>query len=340
MRNDATRATTFVCTLFVLFGCVVAPGSIPVVDSDKVWPPPPAEARIRFVAAFSSAEDLGIKESAWDRFIKFSAGSEDRSLARPMAVAATPDGQVIYVADPDRRCVHRFDLNRRRYDCLGGALVSPVGLALSAEGQLYVADSALDTVFVLEPSSDVFQALRLTPAPIQPTGLAAGSTGDIFVTCTGEHMIRRYDRTGAMVAAYGGRGDILGSLNYPTYLWLHHSRELLVTDTMNFRIQRFDVDDRVIGAFGEAGDGTGSLARPKGVAMDRYGHIYVIDGQHNALQIFDRDGQLLLALGGRGIEPGEFWLPNGIFVTAENLIFIADSYNHRVQIFRYVGDHP
>lgn len=340
MHNDTIRATIFICALFALFGCTASPVTFPLVDGDKVWPAPPADARIRFVTAFSRPEDLGIKESAWDRFVKFSVGSEDKSMVRPMAVAATPDGQVIYVADPDRRCIHRFDLTRRRYDCLGDSLISPVGLAMSAEGQLYVADSALDTVFVLEPSSDVLQALRLSPAPVQPTGLAAGPTGDLFVTCTGDHVIRRYDRTGEMVATYGGRGDSLGSLNYPTYLWLNHPRELLVTDTMNFRIQRFDIDDAVMGAFGEAGDGTGSLARPKGVAMDSHGHVYVIDGQHNALQIFDRDGQLLLALGERGIEAGQFWLPSGIFVTSENLILVADSYNRRVQIFRYIGDQP
>ena len=52
--------------------------------------------------------------------------------------AASGDGRVIFVADPDTHCVHRYDLDKGRYHCLminrGQMLLSPIGLAASVRG--------------------------------------------------------------------------------------------------------------------------------------------------------------------------------------------------------------
>ena len=327
---------------FLATACAGVEELQPFAGSGRAWPAAPETARITFVMEFSRPADLGIKPSFWGRLVGIAAGLEDRRMIRPMAVAATPDGKVIYVADPDAQCVHRFDLQRSRYHCLveeaDVALTSPVGLAIADDGRVFVADSARDLVLVAAANEDALQPLALSPSPQQPTGLALNSAGELFVASTASHTVRRYSTDGQLVREYGGRGSEPGQMNYPTYLWLSSPQELLVTDTMNFRIQRFDTNEGVLDAFGEAGDGTGSFARPKGVAMDRHGHIYVVDGGHHAVQIFDRDGQLLLAVGEQGQGAGEFWLPSGVFATAEDLIFVADAYNSRVQVFRYLGE--
>ena len=341
MREGLHRFLT-VATVAIAAGCAAPPSVDPFSGEGPDWPSPPEAARIRFVEEFGGPADLGIRPSLWSRIAAVATGPATRRMVRPMAVAATPDGRVIYVADPGAQCVHRFDLRRGRYRCLvteqGGALASPVGLAISDDGRLYVADSGLNAVFTAGPGDDALRTLTLTPPPDQPTGLAVGPLGDLFVASTGSHSVRHYGPDGRLLREFGGRGSEPGQMNYPTYLWLSPEAELLVTDTMNFRIQRIDPDDGVLGVFGVAGDGTGSFARPKGVAMDRYGHIYVVDGMHHAMQIFDRDGRLLLAVGEQGSGPGEFWLPSGIFVTSGDLIFVADAYNSRVQVLRYVGE--
>ena len=331
--------------VLLLAACATTERTSPFTSGGgQAWPAPPEQPRIQSVTQFSGPADLGIRPSAWSRLVGFAAGPSERAMQRPMAVAATPAGNTVFVADPGAGVVHRYDLVRGRYDRLtpgrGNALASPVGLAVTADGRVFVADSALNAVLSAGPEDDALQPLALTPEPEQPTGLALGPSGDLFVASTGSHTIRRYSAAGTLVREYGGRGNAPGQLNFPTYLWLAPPSELLVTDTLNFRIQRFDADDGVLGAFGQAGDATGSLARPKGVAVDRHGNIYVMDGVLNALQIFDREGRLLLAIGEQGQGPGQFWLPSGVFVTADDLIFVADSYNRRVQVFRYLGDAP
>jgi DNA-binding beta-propeller fold protein YncE len=342
MRGHRFSVVLIAFVALALIGCTVSQQVSPFDDHGRAWPAPPDAARIQYVTQFSGPADLGIRPSFLTRLVGMAAGSEGGTMLRPMSVVATPDGQIIYVADPDARCVHRFDLGRGRYDCLTvdpeGMLLSPVGLAIAPDGKIFVADSAMDVVLVASQSDKGLQPLALTPAPEQPTGLAIAASGELFVTSTASHTVRRYDPAGRLVREYGGRGSGSGEMNFPTYLWLGLSTELLVTDTMNFRVQRLDTEDGVLGMFGKAGDGTGSLARPKGVAMDRHGHIYVMDGMHHAMQIFNREGQLLLAVGEQGQSAGQFWLPGGVFVTAEGLIFVADSYNRRVQVFRYVGD--
>jgi len=331
-------------SILTIIGCATPEPVLQVSGAGQVWPVPPEAARIQFVTEFSSPEDLGIRPSIWNRLLGVAAGPEINQMIRPMAVAATGDGQLIFVADPDARCVHRFDVRRSRYDCLieakGKPLRSPVGLAVAADGRVFVADSGRDLVLVAAPGENALQPLALSPPPEQPTGLALNSSGELFVASTASHSVRRYNSEGKLVREYGGRGGGPGQMNYPTYLWLEPLGDLLVTDTMNFRVQRFDTEDGVLSMFGEAGNVTGTFSRPKGVAMDRHGNIYVVDGGHHAIQIFDRDGKLLLAVGEQGQDEGQFWLPSGIFVTEEDLIFVADAYNRRVQVFRYLGVTP
>ncbi len=342
MQARLLRYVGLTALSLMAYSCTTPPTEKPLTGTAPAWPPPPDAARIQFVREFSGPADLGIRPSLWNRIKAIATGQDQHDMERPMAVAATDDGQLIYVADPGAQCIHRFDLQRGRYRCLiteqGDVLLSPVGVAISTEGKLYVTDSGLNMVFTATPDDNALQPLTLTPPPDQPTGLAVGPTGDLFVTSTGSHSVRHYSADGRLIQEFGGRGSALGQMNYPTYLWLSSATELLVTDTMNFRIQRIDPNGGVLSVFGTAGDGTGSFARPKGVSMDQAGNIYIVDGMHHAIQIFNRAGRLLLAIGSQGSAPGEFWLPSGIFVTQDNLIFVADAYNSRVQVFRYTGE--
>jgi sugar lactone lactonase YvrE len=336
------RCAVPIIMLLILAACSARPPLNPFVEEKTVWPEPPEAKRIAYLGAFSNATDLGIRESAWKRFLTITAGEHSNEMIRPMAVAASADGKTIFVADPDARCVHRYDINRGRYACLKisrrESLVSPVGLALTENGELYVADSSLGRLYRGSIEDKYLKAFDVSTNLQQPTGLAWDEAhGLLFVTDTGSQSIKAFDRQGNLIKEFGGRGPMPGQFNFPTYLWFDPQDELLVTDSLNFRIQRFNDGGEFLFDFGENGDRPGYLARPKGVATDSFGHIYVIDAIFNALQVFDERGSLLLAIGTRGQAPGEFWLPNGVFIAGDNTIYIADSYNKRIQVFRYVG---
>ena len=249
---------------------------------------------------------------------------------------------MIFVADPDARCVHRYDLRKRRYTRLvtssGELLLSPVGLAVTEDGRVFVSDSQLGRIFQADLDSKRLSPFAVTPALVQPTGIFwDDAQSRLYVTDTGRQAIVVLDALGQQVQKIGERGNQQGQLNFPTYLWMDTNSDLLVTDSLNFRIQRFAHDASFLSEFGENGSQPGEFSRPKGIATDSFGHIYVVDALMHSMQIFSPAGDLLLAVGGQGRGEGEFWLPNGIFITGDDTIFVADSYNKRVQVFRYVG---
>jgi DNA-binding beta-propeller fold protein YncE len=310
------------------------------VTTSLVWPPAPSTPRIAYIKTFSRPEDLGINKGFFQRLAGLLFGETDSRLIRPMAVVAL--GGVVYVADPGARGVHRFDQRGGGYELIRAAgdapLPSPVGLALGAQGDVYVTDSVLAQVLVIPPGAKVASPVPLQESPRQPTGIAFdAASGRLFVVDTAAHRVNVFNRAGARESSFGHRGSGDGEFNYPTHIWRSPAGLLYVTDSLNFRVQVMDDQGGFLSKFGRHGDALGDLAREKGVATDQFGHVYVVDALLSAVQIFDAEGRFLLAVGGQGRDRGEFWLPTGIFIGEDDMVYIADSFNQRVQVFRYIG---
>ena len=331
----------------VLTSCATPPTDTTDASSptpNLVWPEPPEKPRVQFVRSVGKPEDLGFSKNIFTRVFEAIFGGPQEQLVRPMAVVDT--GDVLFVADPGVRGVHRFDRKAGDYTLLrqrdDQALLSPVGMALGEGGAVYVTDSALKVVFVIKPGAEFAEPLALTEPLKQPTGIAYdAATKRLFVTDTGAHTIVVLDQSGKQLAKIGERGEQPGQFNYPTYTWLDTKGRLFVTDSLNFRTQiidtRPDTLGKVLGAFGTMGDNRGEAPRQKGIALDSFGHVYVTDSLLSAIQIFSDSGQFLLPIGGLGQGIGEFWLPAGIFIGKDDTIYVADAYNQRIQVFRYIG---
>lgn len=323
-------------------GCAAYVESRPFDTVLRTWPEAPETARIAYVGEFSSPNDLSLNEGFWSALVSLTAGGQDASMVRPMAVATNADGTVIFVSDPDAGCVHRYDLVRGRYRCLsagedmGKALA--VGLTVTEDGVLFAADSTRGLLWKAGPKDKELEIFFASADIGQPTGVFwSTKLQRLFVADTGKQRILEFDRLGNLKSSFGERGGGPGQMNFPTYVWVDLNDDLLVADSLNFRIQRFDRDATFVYMFGKDGDRPGDFSRPKGVATDSFGNIYVVDALMHLVQVFNPRGQLLLAIGGQGQGQGQFWLPNGVFITADNTIFVADSYNKRVQVFRYIG---
>jgi len=311
------------------------------VDLPIVWPPSPNAPRVVFVKSISAPDDLGIKKGFFSSLANaiFGDGEED-NMIRPMAIVA--NGEYVYVADTSVQGVHRYNPSKNEYELIkmvgDEPLLTPVGLALGNNGDVYVADSTRAQIFVIKYNSKIAEPLKLDLILKQPTGIAVDKvTGRLFVADTMDHRIHVFNTTGSLVQSIGERGDGAGQFNFPTLLSLSPQGEMYVTDSMNFRVQIFDVNGKFRSMFGKAGDGAGDASRPKGVATDSYGHVYLVDSLFNAIQVFDKSGKILLSVGSIGNERGQFWLPTGIFIGEGDLIYVADSYNRRVQVLRYIG---
>mgnify|MGYP001811725308 CR=1 FL=1 len=339
------RHTAFItiCLLTLAVGCATAvriPDDV-AASTDLVWPAPPADPRLAYVMEFSSAEELGIRKGFLQQLREFVGGPRQERMIRPMSVVESR-GNRIFVADPGVRGVHLFDLDRGSYQLIqrsdGAPLPSPVGLAAGLAGEIYVSDSRLASLFVIEPGASTAIPVPLEALLSQPTGIALDPTsGRIYLVDTGSHEIKIFARDGALLRRIGGRGTGPGQFNYPTMIWMSTMGELVVSDSLNFRTQVFDAEGNYLRQFGVPGNRPGYQAQSKGIATDSRGQVYVVDSALHAVQIFDRFGRFLYRLGFRGEGAGEFWLPSDVFVGTRDMIFVADAYNGRVQVFRYTG---
>lgn len=312
------------------------------------WPSPPAAARLRFITSFTGIPKPG-KAGGWRRILKWLLGidaaqaAQARGLVHPTGLSAR--GGVIYVADPGRPGVFRYEEAAGRGTWLGTgrspALASPVAVAAAPDGRLFVADSALGRVFILGPGGKQLGELRGDPEGLgRPVGLAL-SEDRVFVADVLRHRVAVFDLHGIFLYSFGRRGSDGSGLNFPTYLWYEAgAKRLWVCDSGNFQIRAFDPEGRPLATFGENGDRPGYLARPRGLALDSDGDVYSADGAMEALQIFDTQGRLLLFVGQEGGQPGEFSLPGGIFVDPADRVLVADTYNGRVQLFQYLRPAP
>jgi DNA-binding beta-propeller fold protein YncE len=309
------------------------------------WPEPPARARIKFLGSVSSPKDLRLKRSSFfKRVLRKIVGSDEDepSLVFPYGVATDSRGRMI-VADSKLRAVHIFDVREKKYAVLkqpkDDMLVSPVGLAVDADDQIYVSDPATGKVFVYDREGNF--KTRLGPDEgmfDRPTGIAIDKARRrLYVVETRRGLVAALTLEGSELFKFGKRGQGAGEFNRPTQIFVRGDK-LYVTDTLNARVQVFDPDGNFIKSIGHLGDSAGYLDKPKGVAVDSEGHIYVVEGLRDAIDVFDEQGNFLLEFGRTGSGRGEFFLPTAIHIDDSDQIFVSDTYNRRVEVFKYLGD--
>ena len=336
MNTD--RWLTAAAAAFLLLQGCSAPALAPVsaaAGEPLVWPAPPAPPRIRYLGFVAGPQDLGMAKPFLQRMLDVLGGASADRFVRPTGVAARSGA--LYVADAGAQALWILDSARGRYLKVAAVgaerLLAPVAVALGPDGSIFLADTGLHKVFLLDGDGRLVRTAAQEGLE-RPAGLAYDAASQwLYVADPATNRISIFGPQGTLLRAWGGGGNAGGEFNRPAYLALDAARTLRVTDALGFRIQSFDRDGRFLASFGHAGDGSGDFAAPKGVATDSQGHVYVVDALFDAVQVFEPDGTFLLGFGRRGSQAGEFWLPGGIFIDTEDRMYVADSYNHRIQLF-------
>lgn len=299
--------------------------------------------RLDYLRTISSEQELHRKRSFFNKVVDLVAGAPTwRRMVRPYDIATDSRGRLL-VTDPGARAVHIFDFEKNKYTCIEGGkhdtFLSPIGITVDGDDNIYVTDSELGKVFVFDSRGKARRVLGDIKGEgfyKRPTGIAWDrAANQLYVTDTLRDRVYVTDMDGAVIRYFGGRGIQPGQFNFPTEVVLHGD-DVFVVDAMNFRVQMFDRMGHFRAQFGAVGDSFGEMFRPKGLAIDTEGNVYLVDAALEAVQVFNRQGQLLYSFGRGGSRMGEFQLPSGLAIDSRNRIYVADSYNHRVQVFQFV----
>jgi len=209
----------------------------------------------------------------------------------------------------------------------GARFLNPTGVAVDSAGNIYIADGGDHTVRKVTPGGSVSTIAGASGQPgssdgaagnarfLYPFAIAVDPSGNVYVTDTGNHNIRKISAGGVSTVAgtpgIAGRADGVGTaalFNSPEGIAVDSAGVVYVSDTNNSTIRKIFANGTVTtlaGAAGETGsaDGAGGSARfnyPCGISLDTAGNLYVADFGNSTIRRVTPDGSVITFAGAAG----------------------------------------
>ncbi|MEK6605150.1 MAG: hypothetical protein AABY77_04605 [Nitrospirota bacterium] len=203
--------------------------------------------------------------------------ADTMALNEPVALALDEQRGRLYIADLGNYRVRMMELKTgvistyagsgvQDYDGDGqparqAGLTGPSGLALDAEGNLYIADTFCGRVRRVDAATGLISTLagdgteyRYQGVPnefstglARPSAIALAADGTLYITDSDNHLIRKWNPRSKIITAIAGNGQAqftgdggpaaAASLNYPFGVALDASGNMYIADTFNHRIR-------------------------------------------------------------------------------------------------------
>ncbi len=308
-------------------------------------------------------------------------------LTLPAGIAFDAAGN-LYIADLNDNIIRKVDVagiittvagnGEQGFSGDGGAatdaqLDSPAGVAIDKYGNLFIADTHnqrirevaggnITTIAGTGVAGFSGDGSAAASAMLnQPTALAVGPDGNLYVADTDNHRIRKisFGSSGAMIRTVAGDGEqffsgdgsaaTLAGLDSPNGVAVDGAGNIYIGDTHNQRVRVVDTTGVISTLAGNgnktfAGDGAAatnaSLAGPRGLSVDTLGNIYVADSDNNRIRLIAKTGTIttLAGSGSQGFTGdggpavnATLDTPRATAVAATGVVALSDTNNQRVR---------
>ena len=269
------------------------------------------------------------------------AGDEPFQMQHPHAIDLSD--ALAVVADTGHNRIQLFQIGGQHIRNIEGDTIGlnrPEGVALDANGHIWIADTQNHRVLCVDQHGDIIHAIgswgTFPGQFMEPSGIDA-KDGRVVVTDRLNHRVQIFDMETAalleswgMHAVYPRQGE--GKVHYPADAALLSGGDVVIAEPFEERAQRFGT--------GGAEIEPPSLG-PRGV-QSHFGPVAATDGRFfctwepelRALHVFDLDRKTPLRLSTFG-EPGEAAGQIGHLTAididaANNRIWAVDAGNHRI----------
>jgi hypothetical protein len=292
----------------------------------------------------------------------------------------------LYVADSANNTIRKIAVATRATTTLAGSVgvagsadgtgaaaqfYSPQGLATDGAGNLFVVDSANNTIRKVVIATGVVTTFAGSAVAAgsddgtgaaarfaYPQGVASDGAGNLFVTDAANYTIRKIVIATGKVTTLAGTAGAAGSddgtgatarFNFPQRVTCDGAGNLFVTDSGNNTIRRTVIaTGRVTTLAGSApaagsDDGTGAKARftaPQGITNDGAGNLFVADSVNNTIRkVVIATGAVTTLTGSAGLTGSSdgtgaealFNGPGDVASDGAGSLIVADTNNHAIR---------
>ncbi|NLE75253.1 MAG: hypothetical protein GX605_00695, partial [Chloroflexi bacterium] len=231
--------------------------------------------------------NLRVQKFAPDGSFLLAFGAE-AELQEPFDLVVDAAGQV-FVLDPPTDGVAIFgpDGTYRGRIGQGINMFRPRGIGVDQLGNLYVADTGGSRVLKLAPNGQVLAEVCAKgegPGQVtQPTDVAVGPDGTIYVADPHRGQMQRLDAAGRYLNAWSI--PTANTFDCPRLAVMPNGL-VLATDPEGHQVMIYDAEGRVMASFGGQGAAEGQFAKPIGIAAAADGQVVVADPLQHRVQVF------------------------------------------------------
>ena len=277
----------------------------------------------------------------------------------------TPDGTITTIAGTGRA-----GFSGDGGPATSARLMTPQGVAVDGQGNVYVADYGNHRVREVSADGKITTIAgagkpgfsgdggpAISAKLDHPEGVAVDGKGTVYVADTGNSRVRKVSTDGKIttIAGTGGTrfsGDggraTSATLFRPTGVAVDEMGNVFIADFLNYRVRKVSPGGTIstiagTGGSGSSGDGGRATAAeliPTSVAADRRRNVYVGDFHHDRVRKVSPGGTVT-TFAGIGIRgsfgddrpaiTAQLYDPSDVAVDGKGNVYIADTQNNRVR---------